>query len=235
MGDMESFYITCPNCQKRLRVKASLAGKRARCPNRECGGVLTIPDCVSAEVPSPPIPTASSPLPPATTNLDPVDERAPLPQPPEESLHLPLNDPKGLAWPVPTSADPAQPCEPASVPLDAPCAPDDGRVPSKEADSVEDRQCCVEWYCQVQGTIDGPLPYDDLQRMAKGGKLRPTDTVKNGQAANWMPASAVEGLPFSAPAESVLGREQAKPPWNSRGNFQESSKTLGFRGCFMEC
>jgi hypothetical protein len=32
-----------------------------------------------------------------------------------------------------------------------------------------------------------------------------------------------------------LDREQAKPPWNSRGNFQESSKTLGFRGCFMEC
>lgn len=49
MSHNDSIHLTCRGCQKRLRVKASLAGKRVRCPNESCGELLVVPDTVRQE------------------------------------------------------------------------------------------------------------------------------------------------------------------------------------------
>lgn len=43
MIETEKLLVTCPECRKRLRVKPELAGKRVRCPNKECAHVIAVP------------------------------------------------------------------------------------------------------------------------------------------------------------------------------------------------
>ncbi len=45
MNEADSIPLTCPNprCQKRLRVRAQLAGKQVRCPETSCGQVIDVP------------------------------------------------------------------------------------------------------------------------------------------------------------------------------------------------
>ena len=39
----EYFRFDCPNCDKSIKAKTSVIGKRARCPNKGCQQVVTIP------------------------------------------------------------------------------------------------------------------------------------------------------------------------------------------------
>lgn len=59
MDGIEFVRVTCPNCGKRLRVKAALIGKQARCPNPQCGVPIRIaPDSsASGELHHTPQPT----------------------------------------------------------------------------------------------------------------------------------------------------------------------------------
>ena len=59
MQEIEAIRLSCPFCDKRLRVAAKLAGKRVRCPGKACARSFAVP-----------IPTVSTPMPavPAPTN-----------------------------------------------------------------------------------------------------------------------------------------------------------------------
>lgn len=41
--------VTCPACRRSSRVRAQLAGKRVRCPDKDCGSVFQVPTATDAE------------------------------------------------------------------------------------------------------------------------------------------------------------------------------------------
>lgn len=54
MHDNDVIRFTCPHCDKRLRFKASSAGKRVRCPNPDCARAIEVPLDLGKEFPEPP-------------------------------------------------------------------------------------------------------------------------------------------------------------------------------------
>jgi hypothetical protein len=58
-----------------------------------------------------------------------------------------------------------------------------------------------EWYCQIDKAMRGPFSAREIRRMARLGKLKPTDLLKKTKAGEWMPASSVEWLIFRTAGE----------------------------------
>jgi hypothetical protein len=67
------------------------------------------------------------------------------------------------------------------------------------------------WFCEVLHTEFGPLTWDDLRGMVTRGTLRPKDRVRH-QSGGWRPASEIEGLFASPPADDATDFEIATPP-----------------------
>lgn len=68
------------------------------------------------------------------------------------------------------------------------------------------------WYCKIAGEESGPLPKQELKRMAGDGELLPDDLVRNGDSGAWLPAGRVKDL-FGAAAgsSSDSSESRAKP------------------------
>lgn len=56
------------------------------------------------------------------------------------------------------------------------------------------------WYYMQDGAQQGPISEEELQDMARDGRLQPTDMVWKSGMQEWQQANQVEALPFSAPA-----------------------------------
>ena len=50
------------------------------------------------------------------------------------------------------------------------------------------------WYCRCGDTERGPISFDDVFELAKQGTLKPTDSVRSDEAAEWAAASTIVGL-----------------------------------------
>ncbi len=56
------------------------------------------------------------------------------------------------------------------------------------------------WYYMQDGAQQGPISEEELQSMARDGRLQPTDMVWKSGMQEWQQANQVSVLPFSAPA-----------------------------------
>lgn len=68
------------------------------------------------------------------------------------------------------------------------------------------------WYCRIHGLERGPLTWDMLQDLARGGDLRPSDLVRRGDESQWTLASQAryDAPPrVAAPVESKLTAQLA--------------------------
>ncbi len=85
----------------------------------------------------------------------------------------------------------------------------------------------VDWYCRIDETTHGPLTGAELQRLAKSGKLRPTDTVKKSDAGKWIPASAVKGLIFNTSPNPKSGpATDEEQPARKRPSARPAKKNI---------
>lgn len=75
------------------------------------------------------------------------------------------------------------------------------------ATSKADDPAATAWCCEVFGAELGPMPWSDLQDMARRGALGPKTRVRRERSADWVLAETVEGL---MPAVSQAGAA-AKP------------------------
>ncbi|MBI5723671.1 MAG: DUF4339 domain-containing protein [Planctomycetes bacterium] len=73
----------------------------------------------------------------------------------------------------------------------------------------------AQWYCYIGGNKYGPVNFEEVQRWAAEGRVKPTDNVWTEGMANWAPASAVPGLcgnvPPAAPGYFPPGGVYLKP------------------------
>lgn len=60
-----------------------------------------------------------------------------------------------------------------------------------------------EWYIDIGGTVEGPLPAAELRDRAANGRLRPTDSVSVDRVT-WVPAHSVSGLTFPTTARPLV-------------------------------
>jgi len=51
-----------------------------------------------------------------------------------------------------------------------------------------------QWHCRIFGIELGPMPFEDLQRMARAGELSDDDEVQLGEQTEWNPASVIANL-----------------------------------------
>jgi hypothetical protein len=51
-----------------------------------------------------------------------------------------------------------------------------------------------QWYCLRKGVEAGPFTSDQLRSEARAGRIEPSDQVRRGDLAKWVPASRVKGL-----------------------------------------
>jgi hypothetical protein len=82
------------------------------------------------------------------------------------------------------------------------------------------------WYVTRDGKkLLGPYSSEQLKQLAASGKLKPTDMLRKGNAATWMPASRINGLfdrpPTKVPkdAGSVIPTAQPSAPASSVQTF----------------
>lgn len=68
-GAVMSISVQCPGCEKKLRTKDELAGKRLKCPG--CGHVIVVPSAQPASVPLPKNPAQGKPPAPKKPPPDP--------------------------------------------------------------------------------------------------------------------------------------------------------------------
>src|SRR5438477_581880 len=52
----------------------------------------------------------------------------------------------------------------------------------------------VLWYYAVDGQRQGPVPFDQLRRLAASGQLTPGDLVWTQGMADWQPAGSIPSL-----------------------------------------
>jgi len=64
-------------------------------------------------------------------------------------------------------------------------------APSIKAAPAESRGM---WYFQSIGQEFGPVPFSELLEMAGRGEVGPEDSVRKGEAGQWVPAGLIEGL-----------------------------------------
>ncbi len=86
---------------------------------------------------------------------------------------------------APASVSQARPANPAPPP--APTAPASAAGHAHQ-----------QWYYCVNGQKYGPVPAEELARLANDGKLKATDLVWTNGLQEWVPASSIEDLPFSS-------------------------------------
>src|SRR5579883_482755 len=60
-----------------------------------------------------------------------------------------------------------------------------------------------EWYIDIGGTVEGPLPVEELRDRAANGRLRPTDSVSVDRMT-WVPAHSVNGLTFPTSSRPLV-------------------------------
>lgn len=91
------------------------------------------------------------------------------------------------------------------------------------------------WYYKVRGQQLGPVPFDDISGMAQSGRLAPSDEIRFGDAADWMPAESVVGLfPESGDPEELsnlddldFSFEDSEPaPARTRQSAESSVRTI---------
>lgn len=61
-----------------------------------------------------------------------------------------------------------------------------------------------EWFYSVNGTRHGPVSSTELAKLAKSGKLKPTDLIWKEGMAEWQPAGRIRGL-FPSAATPLAG------------------------------
>lgn len=74
-----------------------------------------------------------------------------------------------------------------------------------------------EWYCRIEGRVEGPFSTRALKTRAALGELIPTDEVREGLAGRWQPARFVQGLQFGSNVrrtdpEEIDAEEEPEPP-----------------------
>lgn len=55
-----------------------------------------------------------------------------------------------------------------------------------------------DWFCRIDGKVDGPLTARRLMTMAAIGELLPTDEVRDGLGGSWQSAKSLQGLQFGS-------------------------------------
>ena len=68
------------------------------------------------------------------------------------------------------------------------------------------------WYCRVSNGEFGPYTLEQVIALAREGRLSPSDWVREGTDAPWMPAGSVQGLVFTAIASSAPQYAASPPP-----------------------
>jgi hypothetical protein len=70
------------------------------------------------------------------------------------------------------------------------------------------------WYYAVDGQRMGPVPLEQLRRVASGGQLGADDLVWTQGMADWQPAATIPGLmpPPMAHGPQLGGQRQGPPP-----------------------
>lgn len=65
------------------------------------------------------------------------------------------------------------------------------------------------WYCMIDGSESGPLSAQELQNLARAGRLQRTDLIRRGETGSWVQAERVKGLrfPLARPAMSIEAPE----------------------------
>lgn len=93
----------------------------------------------------------------------------------------------------------------------------------------------TEWYCLIEGRVEGPLSGGGLRELARCGRLSPADQVRRGDSVDWLPASRCKGL-FdasdleAAPNGHVAARSAPLPSARSVADCvspEERKKRLG--------
>lgn len=67
------------------------------------------------------------------------------------------------------------------------------------------------WYYMQDGAQQGPISEEELQGMARDGRLQPTDMVWKSGMQEWQQANQVSVLPFSAPAVPAIPEVPSAP------------------------
>ena len=86
---------------------------------------------------------------------------------------------------------PVQPLRPEELSID------DFVIASSSPDEVSSRKVTKprdEWYVNVLRQELGPLPFDELVRMAAEGDIDPQDFLRHGKDGTWIPAAEIQGL-----------------------------------------
>lgn len=66
------------------------------------------------------------------------------------------------------------------------------------------------WYCRFDGCTSGPFTRDELVFLAARGRLGRNDSVREGDAGQWVPAQTLEGL-FASTDAPAAPRDRTRP------------------------
>src|SRR5947208_1580876 len=73
----------------------------------------------------------------------------------------------------------------------------------------------VNWYHSKNGAPVGPIPFEQLQQLARNGQLQPSELVWSEAMPNWVAAETVPGLivpPEYTPPTYATPTQQAAAP-----------------------
>ena len=72
-----------------------------------------------------------------------------------------------------------------------------------------------DWYCQIDGTVDGPYSFDELIYLVRRKQLAQTDQVRRGEEGSWTFAGQITGLFVNSPnltaQQGTLTTKQEEP------------------------
>ena len=72
-----------------------------------------------------------------------------------------------------------------------------------------------QWYYSIGGVKSGPIPFSNLQELAKTGKLQPTDVVRPENSSAWVSAISVNDLiPKAKPYPVTDNNENNNKPFD---------------------
>jgi WD40 repeat protein len=83
------------------------------------------------------------------------------------------------------------------------------------------------WYCMTDGSELGPLSAQELQNLARAGRLQRTDLIRRGETGSWVPAERVKGLsfPLASPTTPIQAPTTPDALSYRSGNRQRSIAT----------
>lgn len=91
------------------------------------------------------------------------------------------------------------------------------------------------WFYKVDGQENGPVPFDEISGMAQSGRIAPTDEIRFGESADWMPAESVVGLFPESDEPEVLANlddlnfsfeSSPAPPTQTEQSAESSVQTI---------